>query len=327
MTTFLNTAKKTAFFLWVALIWPAAGFAQDGSKTISIGVVIDDPSFSEHLDWLKTGMAEFGYVEDENIRYTFYGLTERANRIDDIETERVLSDKPDIIFTVGNHSAAWAQKAIEGTDIPALFCMISSDPVGEGMVESLGRPKGNMTGIRVPDVMPKALEWLVAAVPGIEKIALPYDPADEISILALNGLDRAALRLGIELIDLKVDSVEEAVAAIEALPEDVDAIFRVPSQTLDPGAGGLSQAAINRKLPMGAANKQDETALVTFRPDIEETGRQAARIANKILRGVKPSDLPVETLEVTLIINLRIAEKIGIRIPNTVLVNADNIIR
>jgi putative ABC transport system substrate-binding protein len=78
---------------------------------------------------------------------------------------------------------------------------------------------------------------------------------------------------------------------------------------------------------MGAANKQDETVLVTFRPDIKQTGRQAARLANQILRGVKPADLPIETLEVVLVVNLRIAEKLGIHVPDSVLLNANTIIR
>jgi putative ABC transport system substrate-binding protein len=309
------------------LVWTAIGHAQVASKVFTVGVAIDDPSFSEHLHWFKAGMTNFGYVEDENIRYVFYDLVEDAGKIDHIDIEKVLSENPDIIFTVGNHTASWAQKAIEGTDIPALFCMINSDPVDEGMVESLGSPKGNMTGIRVPNCIPKALEWLVATAPGIKKISLPYDPANRISVLAMNGLEEAALQLGVELIYKKVNSVEAAVATIEALPEDVDAIFRIPSQTLDPGSSELGQAAINRKLPMGAANKQDETVLVTFRPDIEQTGRQAARFANQILRGVDPAGLPVKTVEVTLTINLKIAETIGIQVPDSVLLNADTIIR
>lgn len=327
MNIFHKAGTKTAILLCLTLMWGALGNAQANSKFVTIGVVIDDPSFSEHLHWFKTYMAEFGYLEDKNIRYIFYGLVENDNRINDIETEKAISDNPDIIFTVGNHSALWAKKAVNGTDIPALFCMINSDPVYEGMVESLSSPKGNITGLRVPEIILKALEWLMATVPGIKKVYVPYNPVDEISVIALKELEGATSMLSVELIVQKINSADEAIAAIEELPGDVDAIFRIPSQTLDPRSNDLNQAAIKRKIPMGAANKQDESVLITFRPDIVQAGRQAARLANQILRGVRPADLPIETLEVTLTVNLKIAEQIGIQIPNAVLVNANKIIR
>ncbi|MBN1627861.1 MAG: hypothetical protein JW944_15180 [Deltaproteobacteria bacterium] len=129
------------------------------------------------------------------------------------------------------------------------------------------------------------------------------------------------------LIILSVDSFEEAVAAIETLPEDIDFIYRIPSPTLDAENNEISRAAIKRRIPIGASLPQDESILMTFASDRFETGRQAARLAHQIRMGVKPSELPVETAEAFLTINLSTAEKIGLELPANILLQAKKIIR
>jgi putative ABC transport system substrate-binding protein len=125
----------------------------------------------------------------------------------------------------------------------------------------------------------------------------------------------------------EVHSVEEAVAAIESLPEDVDAIFRIPSPTLDPKNNELSQTAIKRGLPMGTGLPLGESVLLTLATNLFEMGKQAARLADQICQGTKPADLPVETGEIFMTINLKTAETIELDISNEILLQADTIIR
>lgn len=313
----------------VALFLSLACFdnARAHSNPLTVGIATDDSTFSPHLDFFKTSMAELGYIEGENIEFVSYGFISEDSETIPPETQEVFSDKPDLLFTMGNFSALWAKTVSEKTGILCLFSMINSDPVHEGIVESLIHPKGNATGIRVPNAIPKAIEWLITAVPGTKKIFLPYNPADKISALALNGLDDAASQLGIELVFRKISSVEETIAAIETLPEDIDAFFAIPALYTDPENEAICHAAIERKLPTGSAHNVGEKTLVNFSPDSALVGRQAARLADIILRGTKPADLPIEKSEVILTINLEVAEKMGVRIPNTVLVNANEIIR
>ena len=310
-------------FLLTQLFLPGA-YAKD--RIYTIGVAMDDSSFGPTLEGFKTGMAKKGYVEEKDIKYVSYGYIEGNKNIDS-KTKKVLSDEIDIILAMGNSSAAWADKATVGTGITVLFCMINSDPVGEGFVQSLGHPGGNVTGIRVADSIPKALEWLKTIIPGLKRVYLPYDPDDEVSVLALAELDETAVKLGIKLLLHKISSVEEVLTAIENMPEDVDAIFRIPSPSLDPRNSELSRAAIARELPMGSAVSLDEAVLATFSPDSFQAGMQAARLAHQIIEGAKPGDLPIETSEVLLIINIKTAEKLGIQIPDAVLMNAYKIIR
>jgi putative ABC transport system substrate-binding protein len=125
----------------------------------------------------------------------------------------------------------------------------------------------------------------------------------------------------------EVPTVEEAVAAIENLPEDIDAISRLSSPTLDPRNNELSQAAIKQGLPMAAFIPMDEAVLLYLSINMLELGKQAARLANQIRQGAKPADLPIETPEFYLSLNLKTAKAIGLDIPDEILHQANTIIR
>lgn len=329
MNAVTRTIKNTGIVRIIAFIFLLAihSAAQAKDKLYTIGLVMDDTSFSQELNGFKTSMAEKGYMEERDIRYISYGFIDNESKDIDIEKRHLLNKDVDMIVAMGNNSALWAKNLAQGTDIKVLFCMISSDPVADGMVKTLSRPGGNVTGIQVANSIPKSLEWLKRIAPQTEKIYLPYNPSDEISVLALKGLDKTAVLLGIKLVVHRISSVEEVLTAIENMPQDIDAVFWIPSLTLDPSNNKLSSAAISRKLPTGSALPLDESVLVTFSPDSFQAGRQTARMAHQILNGIKPADIPVEKSEIMLVINLRTAEKIGIHISDNILAQANKIIR
>jgi putative ABC transport system substrate-binding protein len=242
------------------------------------------------------------------------------------EIESLLAQDVDMLFTAGSAITLKARRAVSGKAIPVVFAAVAS-PVERGVVDSIPQPGGDLTGVQVGLEIPKALQWLVTIVPGAKKVYVPYNPDEEVSTITLAALDKAAAQLGIQIIGGQVHSVEEAVVAIESLPEDVGAVFRIPSPTLDSRNDELSRAAIRRRLPMGAGLPLDEAVLFTFAADMFAAGKQAARLAGRIREGVDPADLPVESAEIFLAINLKTAEAIGLDIQDTILLQADTIIR
>ncbi len=308
------------------LLFGMAGPGKAMDKVFTIGVLNDVPILSDVLTGFKAGMTELGYVEGKNIRYLYKGPIEDDQKVIDAEIRRLLSQDIDIFLTLGINTTVLAKKAAEYPGIPVLMCPALM-PVESGLIESMTHPGGNITGVAAADTAPKTLEWLKMVVPGLKKIYLPYNPDEEESILGLTGLDKVASQLGIELIHHRVHSVEEAVTAIMELPDDVKAVLRVPSPTLDARNCELTQAAIRRGIPVGARLQLDKDVLFTFASDLNDIGRQTARLAHQIRQGVKAGDLPVEMSEVFLIVNLKTAEKLGLYIPNDILAQAKIIIR
>ncbi len=278
------------------------------------------------VEGFKNGMAELGYDEARNIRYIDIQIPAADKQLIDTSIRELIARDIDIVLTLESEVALQAKEIVKGTDMPVLFTT-SIKTFENSLVESINHPGGNLTGVQFAYTNLKALEWLVGVVPGAKKIYLPYNPEDAGAAGELEGLEKTASDLSIELVFHPVHSVEEAVAAIEALPEDIDAVFRIPSPTLNERSIELSRAAIKKGIPTGAALILDEDVLVTLTCDFYQIGRQAARIAHQIHQGVKPSDIPVETSEVFLNINLRIAESLDIKIPDDVLTQASTIIR
>jgi putative ABC transport system substrate-binding protein len=295
-------------------------------KILSIGVaghnIVDTASFKG----FKAGMAEFGYIEAENVRYLYAYIPEFEEKVINDKVKELLAQDVDLLLVKENPVALQAKRLVEGSDVSVLV-MDSFSPVESGLVESLRHPGGNLTGTIVADNIPKSLEWLAMIVPQAKKIYIPYNPNDPIVTGPLPRLEEAASLIGIELVFQKIYTVHETIAAIEDLPDDIGAVYLVPSPTLNPGAAELSEAAIKRRIPMGTSIIESGEALMSFSTDAFSSGRNAAWIAKRILQGTKPADIPIETSEVILTINLKTAGKIGINVPDDILIQADVIIR
>ena len=328
MISIMRIVKKTGIVSCMTLIclMGISGWGTASAKIFTIGIVNAVLNHNETVDGFKAGMSELGYVEGKDVRYIYSGVIDKDVKIIDDEIRKLLLQDIDLLLAVAVEPAVEAKKIVGGTGLPVLAaaCM---DMIGRGIVNSLKHPEGNITGVQVADTMSKALEWLVMSVPNARRIYLPYNPDEEVSSALLAELNNTASQLGIELVLDEIQSVEETVTAIKNLPKDIDAIFRIPSPTLSPRNSELSRAALLRGLPIGASLPQDEAVMVTFASDRFEMGRQTARLAQQIRQGVKPSDIPVEIAETFVTINIDTAEKLGIRIPDNILMQAKRIIR
>jgi ABC-type uncharacterized transport system substrate-binding protein len=219
-----------------------------------------------------------------------------------------------------------AKKAVEGTDIPVVFAPVIN-PVEEGVVASIAQPGGNVTGVQNGNTVPKAMEWLHKIAPQATKIHVIYHPEDAVALTTIAALPETAATLGVELVLDEVRSPEEALAAIEALPKDA-AIFMVPTPRLDPGDARI-EAAVKHGLAVGSTNpgQLKVGAIVTYGANFSAMGKQAAGLVDQILKGTKPADLPVETAEYFLDINLLTAQAIGLDIPDEILRQAATVVR
>src|SRR5262249_9738019 len=161
------------------------------------------------FDSFKAGMTELGYIEGKNVTYIYHGASKPEAQVIASEVRRLIDQKVDLLFTIGNLSTIEANRAVQGTTLPVVFAPVVN-PVGTGVVASLAHPGGNVTGIQAIDNTPKALEWLLKFVPGTPKVYVPYTLADQVSVTSVQPLPAAAAQLGVELMLDPVRSPDEA---------------------------------------------------------------------------------------------------------------------
>jgi putative tryptophan/tyrosine transport system substrate-binding protein len=326
-----ETAKCTRSMsvLWsivaLILISVLSGSCNHKEKVFTVGICLHTSVHLSIVEGFKAGMAAAGYIEGKNIKYIFTGPVKDDQNAFEAEIKKLLSQKVDLLLTTGSKISLTAKKLVEGKGIPVVFCG-SFNSVQDGLAESIKHPGGNLTGIQFPHTHAKLMELLIQIKPGIKKIYMPYNPDDNIIFSNMPSIDEIASKLDLELVVQKIHSVEETIAAIGALSPDTYAIYRIPSPTLDLANEALNRAAIKRGLPMGSSLLLDDSVLITLSADHFKMGQQAARLTDQIIRGAKPADLPVETSEINLIINLDTASKIGLHVPDGILAQANKII-
>ena len=309
----------------LSLLLTACGGAKP--KTYTIGVVNYAPAMDPVFEGFKAGMADLGYVEGKNVTYVYKGVLAPDPQVIDREIKGQLDQKADLLLTLGTLPAARAKQAVQGTKTPVLFAPLVN-PVGEGLVQSVRQPGGNLTGVQNSNTTPKALEWLLKLAPGAKKVHVFYHPEDQVSVTSLASVREAAPNLGVELALHEVRSSGEVATAIKTLPKDA-VIFMVPMPKLEPIADFV-KVATESGIATGGINElygKIGGALVTYAGSLSAMGKQAARMADQVLRGTAPANLPVETSEAFLTINLKTAQAMGLNVPDDILRQASTVIR
>jgi putative ABC transport system substrate-binding protein len=294
-------------------------------ETYTIGVVIEIPALADTLDGFKAGMTQLGYVEGKNVTYIYHGATGADPKANDAEIKSLMDQNVSLILALGTSPAMATKKAVEGTGTPVVFAPVV-DPVGEGLVKSISHPGGNLTGIQGTAVAsPKAMEWLLKIAPGTKRVYVPYNPADPIAVSSVNPLPDVAAKLGVELVLGEVSSGEEELAAIKALPKD-SAILFVVSPSLNSSMENALNLAVELRIPTGT-NLPVDKSLFNYTGNGFRSGERAAVLADKILKGTSPGNLPVETAELFLNVNLKTAQAIGLDVSDDILRQANTVNR
>jgi putative ABC transport system substrate-binding protein len=314
----------TIFFIIITgLLLTACGGAQD-QETYTIGVINLAPDLDSTVAGFKEGMTELGYIEDESITYIYDGPADSIEKLDSV-AQGLVEAEVDLILSLTTPATQASQRATADTDIPVVFVPVT-DPVGAGIVDSLQHPGGNITGVTFGTQEARRLGWLIQVVPTIEQVYIPYNPEDKSAVLALETVMAAATTFGVELIPRQTRNAEEITAAIENIPEQADAIFILPDGLVTARFADFVELQLPTSGPQTGL-LESAGALTSYGFEQVAVGKQAARLADQIFRGIKPADLPVETAEFLFAINLQAAEAIALDIPEAILRQADIIIR
>jgi putative tryptophan/tyrosine transport system substrate-binding protein len=303
--------------------------AQPGAKVPRVGVLLPGGGGGPGLHAFLQGLHDLGYIEGKNILIEYRFAKGNPERVPDLATDLV-SRKVDLILTAGTAQGRVVQKVT--TTIPIVLA-VSGDPVGTGLVASLARPGGNITGLSMisPDLAGKRLELLKEAAPKIGRVGVLWDALVPDNTLDFKTTQFAAQALGLKLQSLEVRSPEGLEGAFSiAAKQRLDALVVI--------GGGIINSHQKRILAFEARNRlpamheslrsAEAGGLMAYGVNFADLFRRAATYVDKILKGWKPADLPVEQpTKFELVINLKTAKQIGLTIPPNVLARADRVIK
>jgi putative ABC transport system substrate-binding protein len=307
-----------------AAYWVAVG---GGQRPVRIGVLQLTDVDTATFDGFRAGMAELGYAEGTRITYLYQGPAMHMERLEPM-IDTLLKAPVDLIYVASTPATQAVQRATAGTGISVVFAPVN-DPVKAGIVTSLKMPGGNLTGIRLPVGDALRLAKLTRLVPQIRVIWLPYSANDASAKESLAQASDAAALLKVELRPHPLHDPGEIDEALASIPADVDAIYLPRDSTIESRIKDIVEVAHARRLPLCAPSltQVEAGALVSYGFVHREIGRQAARLADQVLRGIPPGELPVESARNYLAINLQTAREIGVEIPGDMLRQADILVR
>ena len=323
-----------AIALTLGLFIPVVGRAQQppAGKVPRIGYLnpgsASDPLRQRRLDAFRQGLRELGYVEGQNIAVEHRWAEGKYERYPTLAAELVRS-KVDVIVAQSGEATKAVQAATR--TIPIVMSMVM-DPVGSGIVPSLARPGANVTGtsFMAPDLVGKQLELLKEVVPKVSRVALLRHPTNPASANYLREAEAAARTLGVRLQILDARNAQEIDRAFAAMTrERAGALLIFPDAFFGTQRKQIAQFAAKSHLPAihGGPGYAEAGGFMAYSPNPLDLERRAAAYVDKILKGAKPADLPVEQpTKFELVINLKTAKALGVAIPQSLLVRADEII-
>jgi putative ABC transport system substrate-binding protein len=311
-----------------AAAWPVAAWAQQPVPVVGLLTAINLPDWATEA--IRAGLGEAGYVEGRNLTIVSLSAEGHFDRLPELAAELV-NRKVAVILATSSPVPARAAKAVTST-IPIVFAY-GSDPVVDGLVDSLNRPGGNVTGATFTGValVAKRMEVLRQIVPEVRDVALLVNPKGTLAERQIEEASAAARKLGQDLHVISTTSEAELDTAFANMSQSKLGAFVVST---DPFFGFFARdrlAALSRryKIP-GIYNGSDEASaggLISYGPKKADTWRQAAVYVGRILKGEKPSDLPVvQPTKFEMVINLKTARELGLTIPPTLLGLADEVI-
>ena len=307
----------------------ASAGAQKPANTPRIGVLLLGARPNANLDAFIQGLRELGYVEGKNIFIEYRFAEGNAERLPALANELVQL-KVDAIFTAAS-PAIFAVKSATKT-IPTVF-FGTSDPVGTGMVDSLARPGGNITGItaQASDLWPKRLELLKEVFPKLSRVAMVWNKGNPGMALEAKATQEVAGPLRITLQDRGVKDPTELEVVFAAMSKErPDGFLALMDPVLNSYQKRIVDFVAEHRLPAIFENKTwvEAGGLISYGADYADAHRRAAALMDKILKGRKPADIPVEQpTKFELVVNLKTAKQIGLTIPPNVLARADKVIR
>jgi putative ABC transport system substrate-binding protein len=311
-----------------AAAWPLISDAQPAKRpTIGFLGPLSQSTQSEWTAAFVQRMHEHGWIEGDTIAIEYRWAEGRSDRFAEIAAEFVRL-KVSIIVTAGTAAVITVKQAT--SVIPIVFGT-AGDPVGTGLVASLARPGGNVTGLsnQSADLSGKRIELLREVVPGLRRLAIMANIGSSIGVLERDEVQAAAHALGLEVVKAEIQQAQDIPPAIEALKGRADALYVVTEPLVNTNRIQINALALAARLPTlhGQGAYVEAGGLMSYGANIPNLFRRAADYADKILRGAKPADLPVEQpTKFDLIISVKTAKALGLDLSPTLLARADQVI-
>ena len=324
--------KRRAFISLLggaAAAWPLAARAQQAGKLPTIGY-LGATTASAMSQWVAAflqRLRELGWVEGRNVAIEYRWAEGRSQRATELAAELV-HRKVDIMVMNGTPQVLAAKQAT--STIPVVFVGLG-DPVGTGVVASLARPGGNLTGLSLQqtDTATKRLELLREVVPGLRRLAILAHVGSPNAVLDMGEVQAAAGALGLEVVALEIRQAAEIAPAVETIKGRVDALYVAAAPLLTTNRVRINTLALAARLPTMHTFREwvEAGGLMSYGANFPDSFRRAADFVDKILRGAKPADIPVEQpTKFDLIINITTAKALGLEIPPKLLALADEVI-
>ena len=325
-----STVGLIVLFTLGMLAAPRMSAAQQPAKKPRIGfLVMSSPAIvSRNLEAFRRGLHEHGWLEGQNITVEYRWAEGKVERLPDLAAELVRL-KVALIVVLGTQASQAVKQATN--TIPIV--MVVSDAVGTSLVTSLARPGGNITGLSFlgPELSEKRLELLKEAVPGVSRVAILWHGGHPSAILAMQEMEAASHSLGVQLQSLEVRGLNDFARAFEAAArEGAPALIVLSSAFFGAERRRIVDLVTTYRLPSMFPYREDVEAggLMSYGPSLPDLWRRASTYVDKILKGAKPADLPVEQpMRFELLINLKTAQALGLTIPPTLLFQADEVIK
>jgi putative ABC transport system substrate-binding protein len=313
---------------WAAVVWPLAVKAQQANKVYRIGLISAGLPPKPGVSYFQDALSGLGWIEGKNLIYERRYAENRLERLPGLVAELIRLNV-DVIVAVGTLAPIAAKRAT--TTIPIVMTT-AGDPLSSGLVASLAKPGGNVTGLSLmaPELAGKRLELLKEVIPGLARIAVLWNAANPYSAIGFDQTKLAAERLGIEVQSLGLRSPDDLDGALEdALRQNAAALIAVEDPLTFDNREQIVTFAAKSRLPAisGAREFADAGGLLAYGASLADLSRRAAGYVDKILKGTRPSDLPVEQpTKFDFVINLKTAKSLGLSIPPALLARADEVI-
>jgi ABC-type uncharacterized transport system substrate-binding protein len=309
--------------------WPFAARAQQSAKMPTIGFLgSGTPSaWSQWTAAFVQRLRELGWIDGRTVAIEYRWGEGRPERYVEFADEFVRR-KVDLIFANGTEPAVAAKRA---TSIIPIIFPTAGDPIGSGLVSSLARPGGNVTGLSnlSTDLAAKRLEILREVFPGLRRLAVMANIDYSGAVFERNEIDAAARTLGLEIVPLPIRRAEDIASALEELKGRAEALYTTGDPLMNAQRLRINTFALAARLPTMFSQREylEAGGLMSYGPNFPDLNRRAADYVDKVLRGAKPADLPVEQpTKFDLAVNLITARALGITVPPTLLTRADEVI-
>jgi putative tryptophan/tyrosine transport system substrate-binding protein len=324
--------KRRAFISLLggaAVAWPLAARAQQAGKLPTIGFLGASTALAGG-QWAVAfvqRLRELGWIENRTVTIEHRWAEGRDERFAEIAAEFIRL-KVDVIVTYGTASAIAAKKA---TAVIPIVIAGAGDLVGTGLVASLARPGGNVTGLsmQTPDLVGKRIEMLREILPGLRTMAILANIGNPITMLEMEEAHAAARTIGLDVATSEIRRAEDIAPVFEALKGRADALYVCADALLSTNRIRINTLALGVRLPTmhGFREYVEAGGLMSYGANFPDLHRRAAELVDKILRGAKPGDIPVEQpTKFDLVLNLTTAKTLGVEIPATLLARADEVI-